>query len=81
MKKVFVIVFGLAMTMGFYQDANAWWWRKAEVDCKAKLTTSIKIGVDKDFASVEASFEEAWDGKKNVCRDGDSWWCWSSDCR
>jgi hypothetical protein len=80
MKKIFVLAFGLVMTLGFAQDANAWWWKKYEVDCKAKLTTSVTIGEGNKLASVSVGFEETWDGKKNVCRDGDEW-CWASDCR
>jgi hypothetical protein len=75
MKKVFVFVFGLAMTLGFAQDANAWWWKKYEVDCKAGLT--ITIGID---GVIQVGSTESWEGKKNVCRDGDEW-CWASDCR
>ena len=73
MKKVFVIVFGLAMTMGFYQDANAWWWRKTSVKCDAK--TILKIGE----GPIEITFEQSWEGVKSICRSGENW-CWSSDC-
>jgi len=73
MKKVFVFAVGLAMTLGFAQDANAWWWQKYEVDCKAMLSVTLGEG------PIEVSFEETWEGKKNVCRDGDSW-CWGSSC-
>ena len=76
MKKVFIVVFGLAMTMGFSQYANAWGWKKVSVECKAKLITVF--GNDDELAKV--TFEESWEGYKNVCRDGESWWCWSSDC-
>lgn len=73
MKKVFALVFCLAMTIGFAQDANAWWWQRTEVKCEAKLI--IKLGE----GPAEVTFEQSWDGVKYVCRDGDSW-CWSSDC-
>lgn len=73
MKKIFALAFGLAMTLGFAQDANAWWWKSVQVDCVAKLTTKIGEG------PVEVTFEETWNGTKGVCRDGDEW-CWSTSC-
>lgn len=73
MKKVFVFAFGLVMTLGFAQDANAWWWRSVKVECQAKLTTEIGDG------PAEVTFEETWTGEKSVCRDGEEW-CWSSSC-
>lgn len=70
-------IFAIDLFMNFIsvQDANAWWWEKKEVDCTATL--GVTLGAD---TPVEVTFEQSWEGKKNVCRDGDSS-CWGSDCR
>ena len=69
MKKVFVFAFGLAMTIGFSQDANAWWWRKETITCT----------VTESFNLVVYEWSQSYEGTKDVCKDGDSW-CFTSYC-
>jgi hypothetical protein len=61
---------GLFLTMGFSIDANAWGYKKESVECTVTNT----------FNYVLYEYSESYAGTKNVCRDGDAWWCRSTYC-
>ena len=63
MKKIFVLAFGLVMTLGFAQDANAWWWRSQTLTCTVTETVS--------FLWWEES--GTYPGTFSKCIDGDEW--------
>ncbi len=69
MKKKFALVFGLALTLGFSQDANAWWWKSETQKCTVTET----------FSLIGWEWSESYEGTRTKCIDGDEW-CLSQRC-
>lgn len=69
MKKVFALVFGLAMTIGFTQDANAWWWKSQTLTCT--ITETISVGFYEETATYPGTFSKCVDGSD---------WCLPQRC-
>jgi hypothetical protein len=69
MKKVFVFAVGLTMTLGFAQDANAWWWQEEEYNCTVTQTVNL----------IVYEWSETYEGTRTKCVSGEDW-CFSQRC-